>query len=165
MFFKRNGDLRRVSLPNNKMSLHKHENIIFDLSDDECIREEDDEEDDGDDDDEGENEDEEGGDNVQEEDEDEDFDEMMLEQQANHPSNNTPFPNWDGIFNRRFKKTQGKDYVSDEDTPTLPDEDDPSMREMVRRSFREDYRRGGGGDGGATLSAARHSTSSIPNRR
>ncbi|KFK35433.1 hypothetical protein AALP_AA5G283800 [Arabis alpina] len=191
MFYKRNGDLRRVSRPSNKMSLHKHENIIFHLSDDECIPEEDDEEGDEDNDEEEANDD--------EEDEDDDFDEMMLDQQANHPSNNTLFPNvrlppydskpinerekkydrefnrirrlglwcakWVGKFNRRFKKTQGEDYVSDEGTPTPPDEEDPSMRYMASRIFREDYRRDREGDGGASSSHARHSTSSIPKRR
>ncbi|KFK24372.1 hypothetical protein AALP_AAs40741U000100 [Arabis alpina] len=191
MFYKRNRDLRSVSLPSNKMSRHKHENIIFDLSDDECIPEEDDEEADKDNDEEEANED--------EEDEDDDFDEMMLDQQANHPSSNTPFRNvrfppydfkpinerekkynrefqrirrlglwcakWVGKFNRRFKKTQGEDYVFDEGTPTPPDEEDPSMHYMASRSFREDYRCDHGGDGGASSSHARHSTSFIPKHR
>ncbi|KFK32468.1 hypothetical protein AALP_AA6G245600 [Arabis alpina] len=198
MFFKRNRNLLYVSLPSDKMSLNIHENIIFDLLDDECVQEEKDEEDDEDDEDEEENENEEEGDDVQEEDEDDDFDKMMLDQQANHPSNNTPFPNvrlppydfrlinaherkydkefkrirrlglwcvkWVGKFNRRFKKIQAKDYVSDERTPTPPDEIDPSMLAMVRHSFRDDNRHDRGGDGGASSSAARHSTSSIPNR-
>ncbi|KFK26415.1 hypothetical protein AALP_AA8G245600 [Arabis alpina] len=174
MFFKRNRDLRYVSLPSNKMSLNKHENIIFDLSDDECVQEEDDEGDDEDDDGEEENEIKQERDDVQEEDEDDDFDEMMLDQQVNHPSNNTPFPNvrlapydfksinaherkynqefkrirrlglwcvkWVGKFNRRFKKIQGKDYVSDEATPTPPDETDSSMLAMVGHSFYDDNR-------------------------
>ncbi|KFK22219.1 hypothetical protein AALP_AAs67262U000100 [Arabis alpina] len=72
---------------------------------------------------------------------------------------------WVGKFNRRFKKTQGKDYVSDEDTPTPPDETDPSMLAIVRHSFHDDTRRDHGGDGGASSSAARHSMSSIPTRR